>query len=205
MILTAGQAAAKQLTLGELLAKMEQTDKTVMSLQFDFQQEIVYNLTNEKNVNTGKVSYLKPDNILMQQKSPLEQTIIANGTKVWIYTPKYNQVIVDSWKKWVSNSMVPISVINFGKEWKDLKNRYVISNDGMEGLNYALMFTPKDKAEYKMRFIIDADSFIPVKVTILGNNVTITTEIKSKLINPKLDKGMFNFKAPQGVEVMNLP
>ena len=43
-----------------------------------------------------------PDSIRIRQKNPVDQTIVTNGKKVWVYTPSYNQVIVDSWKKWAS-------------------------------------------------------------------------------------------------------
>lgn len=201
----AGSASAKEMTAEGIMERMEEADKTVKSLEFDYRQEIVYNLTNEKNVNTGKVSFLKPDNIRLKQASPLEQTVITNGKKVWIYTPKYKQVIVDTWKKWTSNSLVPVSIINFGKEWKGLKARYEITSEGQDNGKYVLMFVPKDKGNYKMRFWVDPDNYIPVKIEILGNNVTITTEMKSKTVNPELDKNFFKFKAPAGVEEMNLP
>jgi len=200
-----GVTTAAGTTAEEIMANMEKTDKTVNSLEFDFQQEIVYILTNEKNINAGKVSFQKPDSICMLQTSPLEQTVITNGKKVWIYTPKYKQVIIDSWKKWTSNSLVPITIINFGKEWKGLKKRYVITSEGMDSGKYVLLFVPKEKEGYKMKFWVEPESYIPVKIEIIGNNVTIVTEMKSKTINPIIDKKIFNFKAPAGVEVMNLP
>jgi outer membrane lipoprotein-sorting protein len=124
---------------------------------------------------------------------------------VWIYTPKYRQVIVDNWKKWIANSFVPASIINFGKGWKDLKKRYVISLDGRQDGRYVLMFTPRENESLKMKFWIEADKFIPVKVEIYGDNVTIRTEMLNETLNPKIDKKLFIFHAPAGVEVMSLP
>ena len=195
---------SKDMTLDEITAKMEEADRNVNSLNFEFTQEIVYNLTNEKQVASGKVSFMKPEYVRITENAPLEQEIIANGSKVWIYTPKYRQVIVDSWKKWAKDSMIPESLFNFGKSWKELKNKYVISYEGQDGDRYVLLFKPAGGQSLQMRFWVESGSFIPVKVVITGENVTIRTEIVAKTINPKIDKALFNFKAPPGIEVMNL-
>jgi outer membrane lipoprotein carrier protein len=202
---SAALSFADDMTLESITAKMEEADKSVNSIEFEFSQEIVYNLTNEKQLNNGKVTYLRPDNIIIKQNSPLEQEIVSNGKKVWIYTPKYRQVIVDNWKKWIKSSMVPESIVNFSKDWKDLKRRYNISYEGRDGNRYVLLFKPAEKESFQMKFWVDSDSFMPVKIFILGDNVTIKTEMFNKVLNPKLDKKLFIFKAPAGIEIMNLP
>ena len=119
-----GAVIAAELTLDEVTAKMEEADKNVTSLEFAFTQEISYNLTKEKQTSGGNVSFMKPSSLYVKTNRPLEQEIISDGKKVWIYTPKYRQVIVDNWKKWTANSFVPVSIINFGKGWKDLRKRF---------------------------------------------------------------------------------
>jgi len=198
-------AAAKDITVDDITAKMEAADKNVNSLEFDFKQEIIYNLTNEKQTNSGHVAYMKPENIYVKQHSPLDQEIVSNGKRVWIYTPKYHQVIVDNWKKWASNSFVPVSIINFGKGWKDLKKKYAITYEGIDDNKYVLLFKPAGEEAIKMKFWVSADDFVPVKVVLTGENVTINTEMINKSLNPKLDKKLFIFQAPSGVDVMNLP
>ena len=207
ILLTAVSALslAADLTLDQIMARMEEADKNINSIEFDFKQEICYTLTNEKQVNSGRVSFLKPDNIRVKQRTPLEQEITANGRKVWIYTPKYRQVVADSWKKWISNSFVPASIINFGKGYKDLMKRYKISYEGKDAADYVLLFTPAGEESFKMKFWIDGQSFVPSKLTITGENVTIQTEMINKVLNPKLDKKSFSFQPPSGVEVMDLP
>jgi len=198
-------ASAQSIKIEDLLAKMESAEQSISSLEFEFVQEILFVLTNETSSSAGKVSFAKPDNIRVEMYSPIEQSIVTNGKKVWIYTPKYNQVIVDSWQKWASNSFVPVSLIKFGKQWKDLRKKYEITLERSEDKAFVLLFIPKNKSEYKMRFWIEADSYIPVKIELLGINVTATTEMKSKAINPVIEKSRFSFKEPAGVEVLNLP
>src|SRR3989339_318446 len=111
-------------TLEEVMALIEKADEATNTFQFEFKQEISYLLTNETQANTGEVSFSKPHSLYLKQNKPVEQVIIANGKKVWIYTPGYKQVVEDTWKKWMNNSMVPASLINFGKGWGELKKKY---------------------------------------------------------------------------------
>ncbi len=100
---------------------------------------------------------------------------------------------------------MPVSIINFGNGFKDLKKKYVITFEGMEDNKYILLFKPVSGDSFNMKFWVESGSFIPVKLLISGDNVTIKTEMINKTVNPKIDKKLFNFKAPAGVEVMDLP
>jgi outer membrane lipoprotein carrier protein len=192
-------------TLDGIMQKMEKADASIQTATFDFTQDIIYTLTNEKQSNTGTVTFAKPANIYMKQNNPIEQIIISNGSKVWVYTPSYKQAIVDSWKKWSANSMVPASLLNFGKNFGDLKKNYEFSYLGTEGGDHLILLQPKKKELWKMKFWIDAERFVPKKAEVSGDNVCIVTETKNYAVNPTVDKKIFTFKAPAGVDVLQVP
>ena len=196
---------ANEITLNEIISKMEESEKRIESVQFEFTQEISYTITGEKQSNSGEAIYQKPDCLYMKHKNPLEQVIISNGKKVWIYTPSYNQVLVDNWKKWTSSSMVPASMINFGQNLNDLKKKYTFNYAGREDNKYVLLLVPQKKEQWQLKLWIEPESFIPSRASLSGENITITTQTRNFKVNPKLDKGMFNFQAPKGVDVLNLP
>jgi outer membrane lipoprotein carrier protein len=203
--LVAGPAFSSEMTIDEILDRMEKADAGIKNVQFEFTQEIVYPLTKEKQTNSGEVIFQKPNNLYLKQKNPLEQIIVSNGKKVWIYTPAYHQAVVDSWKKWTSSSMVPASVLNFGQSVPELKKRYTFTYKGLEDADYVILLTPKAKDSWQLTFWINSESFIPAKVSLSGDNVTVTTETRNYKLNPAVDKKIFSFKAPAGVEVLNLP
>ncbi len=205
IMLTAGSAIAT--TLEDVMKLVQAADKNITTLQFGYRQEISYTLTNEKQVNTGTVSFLKPDSLYLTQTKPLEQTIVADGKKVWIYTPSYKQVIEDDWKKWANNSMVPASLVNFGKGWDDLKKQYTFSYMGSEGTDYILSLTPaagKKNNLFEIMLWINSASGMPVRIVLKGENVSVTTQIMDQKINPTLDKKIFKFTAPPGVESLKI-
>jgi outer membrane lipoprotein carrier protein len=202
---------AEEMNAETLMAKMEQAEKNVQSVQFDFEQEIAFTLTNEKQKNLGEIKFKKPDTVLMKQKNPIEQVILAEGKKVQIYTPSYNQVIVDSWDKWTANSLIPSSLLTFGNDWQDLRTNYDFSYLGMDGNNHQLLFAPKQKdqakgkAGWEVKLYVDSQTFIPVQVVLKSENFEATTITKNYQLNPKFDKNAFKLAMPKGVEVIKLP
>ena len=197
---------ASAVTLEDVMELVDSADKSTYALQFEYKQEIAYTLTNEKQANSGVVSFIKPDSLYLTQSKPLEQVIVANGKKVWIYTPSYKQVIEDDWKKWADNSMVPASLVSFGKGLSDLRKKYTFSYMGAEGSDYVLSLTSLTKNGnnlFELMLWINSAGF-PERIVLKGENVTVTTQIINQKVNPALDKNLFKFKAPVGVEILKI-
>ncbi|MHB9154124.1 MAG: LolA family protein [Endomicrobiales bacterium] len=192
-------------TMETLLGDLQKSEDKIQGLRFQFQQDIIYNLTGEKQTNTGEVTFKKPSNLHVKQNNPLEQVIVSNGSKVWIYTPAYQQVIVDSWKKWSENSMVPASIISMRGNWADLNKRFSFSYQGMDEDAYVVMMSPRGREKWKVKLWIEKLHYIPVKSSFLGDSVTVNTTMTKYDINPDVDKQLFNFKPPKGVDVLHLP
>ncbi|MBN1823642.1 MAG: outer membrane lipoprotein carrier protein LolA [Endomicrobiales bacterium] len=191
--------------LDELMSKIEAADAKITTLKFRFDQTITYKLTREKQSNSGEVAFKKPSSIRIKQKNPIEQLIITNGKKVWVYTPSYNQVIVDSWKKWSSNSMIPPSVLNFGDTWSDLKKKYKFTYLGKTGDEELIELVPLKDDIFSMKFWINSRTYFPDRVDLSGENIIVETKISAYELNPKIDTKLFEFKAPSGADVLSIP
>lgn len=197
--------AADAFNLDKFLADMENAEKSITSVSFDYHQEISFSLTREKQLNSGSALFQKPSGVKITQSKPIQQTIISDGSKVWVYTPEYGQVIQDSWKKWTKNSLVPDSLVNMGQNWKDLKKRYVFAYAGKEQAGTVLVLAPREKDVWKIKLWIDPETFVVNRMTLNGENVTITTFAYNYKLNPPVEKDAFKFKPPKGVEVMKMP
>jgi outer membrane lipoprotein-sorting protein len=197
---------AEAFDLDKFLSDMEKSEKTVNSVSFDYTHELIFTLTNETQSSAGEAVFLKPDNIYVKQLKPVAQTIITNGSKVWIFTPGYNQVIQDSWKKWAKSALVPASLVNMGQNWKELRQKYTFSYLATDGQNQVLLLTGKRDDSWKLKLWVDSASFVVDKMILSGENVSITTLASNYKINdPEVDKAIFDFKPPKGVEIMKMP
>jgi len=205
LLLSVSGLRAAEPTVDDIMARMEKAEANIQAVSFEFTQEIAYTVTREKQKNAGEVIFQKPANLYVKQKNPLEQIIISNGKKVWIYTPSYRQVLVDNWKKWMGSSLAPASLLNFGQNYRDLKSKYIFSFVGTEQGKYVLLLTPRSKEVWQLKLWIDADLLFPAKAALFGDSVTITTETLNYRLNPPIDKKLFIFQAPSGVDVLNVP
>jgi len=197
---------ADTFNLDKFLSDMEKSEKTVNSVSFGYTQEITFTLTNEKQDSAGEAVFLKPDNIRVKQLKPVQQTIITNGSKVWIFTPEYNQVIQDSWSKWTKNALIPESLVNMGQNWKELRQKYTFTYLAQEGQNQVLLLTGKADGSWKLKIWVDATTFVVNKMILSGENVAVTTlAFDYKFNDPAIDKALFDFKPPKGVEIMKMP
>jgi len=190
-------------SLEDFLERMNDNEKKITALEFEFKQDIVFTLTREKQTVSGKILFKKPSSMKFSQVLPDEQYIISNGKKVWIYNPAYRQVIVDSWAKWTKNSMVPASLMNFGNSVDDLKKNYEISYLEQDGEDTVLLSPLKDNA-WKLKLWISRDFNIS-KTVLTGENITVNTTASNYKINPAADDSIFNFKPPQGVQSLEMP
>jgi outer membrane lipoprotein carrier protein len=186
---------------------MEKADAGITTLSFSFTQEITYTLTSESQTVIGDIIFTKPDSIYFKQQKPLDQVIIANKKKVWIYTPSYNQVVTDTWKKWVNNGVIPNSITTFSSGWGDMEKNYVFGFESEDDQFYILNLKPKkkDHFDWSIEMWVDKKDYCPRKILLYGENVRIKTQCDNYKINPVINKALFDFVPPKGTDVIEMP
>jgi len=204
---------ADEVKLDNILRNLEKNDQTMVSVKFNYTQEISYSLTNEVQRNSGEMIFAKPNDIYFRQNNPLEQIIVSNGKKVWIYTPSYKQVIVDVWSRWINSGILPNSTLSLNLNWTEMKSKYSFEYIGLDEGSYLLLLSPLktknsgtsgDGDNWKLKIWIDPTDFKPVRTDLIGENIKVMTRISEYTRNAQSDKSIFNFKVPDGVEVMNM-
>lgn len=197
------------LTLNELLEKIDQKDKEIVDLKFNFSQSVKIPLTKEEYKISGQVVHKKPGKlylrILPQEKSPFpEQLVFSDGKKVWIYTPLYKRVIVEKWSALSKYQFVPEGIFNFVDSVKELKKNYELKLLEGESDSFLLSLVPRKRKNIEIRFWILNKSFLPKKTELSAETVTIITEIKDIEINTNPKEEIFHFEPPPDVEILSL-
>jgi len=205
MFLTFPAFAQNADKLNEVIAKMQAADENVTTLEADFTQLIVFTVTNEKQKITGNVKYLKPDSAFIVQKTPQEQRIYISGKKIIIYTPENAQAIEDKYDNVINASFSPAAVVNFGANFKEISKNNVVRFVSEDDNNYILEVYPKKNKDWTMKLFISKDNMRPSKAVITSDGTEITADISNyRINNSELNKNLFKFKAPSGVEVIKL-
>ncbi|MCX5778327.1 MAG: outer membrane lipoprotein carrier protein LolA [Elusimicrobia bacterium] len=204
-IAMAAAAVAADKKADDIIAHMSAAEKNIKTIVFDYNQEIVYSLTKERQVMRGTVSSALPEKLVVQQTGPLRQDIITDGKKVWVYTPEYRQALMDDFKRWSKSSVVPASLLKVGHTAGAIRKKYAVTVVGEEGGAAIVEMAPLNKDAWRMKVWIDLQTYLPQRAVFDGDSVTISIAISNYRINTPLDPGIFTFTAPDGVEVIQIP
>jgi outer membrane lipoprotein carrier protein len=153
---------------------------------------------------SGKAFFKRPDKMRWEYETPDRQTIITDGNWLWIYRPEDNQVMVGEAPSFFGDG----KGFSFLSDMKSVKKRFTILLDKKTEDDYhVLKLLPRQKT-FDVTVIY---LFISTKNFEVGKIVTYNSygdETRIKLDNirfkQKMDDSMFNFKIPQGVEILHL-
>ena len=185
----------------EIIKKVQKKYKELQSLKADFEQEFIWQLAGETQTVKGLL-YLSGGNHYRIETDT--QTIVSNGTTVWIYSEADNQVIIDSMDKSGENPLPKDLLFQYSEEYKP-------EFAGEEKFNgektYVLNLLPKDEDAFitSMKIWVDASSWLTIKVEQVDINENVNTYIIGNIKeNLQLEDSLFNFEIPEDCEVVDL-
>ena len=185
----------------EIIRKVQKKYQELQSLKADFEQEFIWQLAGETQTIKGLL-YLRAGNHYRIETDT--QTIVTNGTTVWIYSEPDNQVIIDSVDKSEENSLPKDLLFQYSEEYEpELAGEEKFNGEK----TYVLNLLPKDEDAFimSMKIWVDASSWLTVKVEQVDINDNINTYIIGNIKeNLQLEDSLFNFEIPPDSEVVDL-
>lgn len=202
----------------DLIAKRE----TCKSLSFD--QTIEMEMKNDQmsmtSKGTGTFETLKKGGKYLTrmessstgEQKMMGQTVASKITTLMVYDGEfaYNYMDMNGMKQ--ATKSKPTKAQEAGDDWiaamKDDFDFKVLPDEKVEGEDcYVLQLVPKDKeaAGTDMNYWIAKSSGVPVKViNKMPGGGAMTMTAKNIKLNPSIAEDRFVFKAPEGVQVMDM-
>lgn len=104
-------------------------------------------VTTKKNpkgkTSSGTFSFSRPDRFRFEYEKPFAQSIIADGTTLWIYDRDLKQIIQRPQNQALGNT--PAAIVATVENLADLEQDYTVADQGQSGGTNWVMVTPKDK------------------------------------------------------------
>ena len=199
MLLESVQAQESQAQLEpqkDPMALLAGVREGLTGLQAHFTQyELVEN--NQKvDPNSGQVWMQVPALFRWQYVEPIEQLIVADGEKVWVYDEDLEQVTV----KAQDNELNPIYVIiNDEKSQQHYDIKHEMSRQDIDWIS----LTPKVRNEevQTVWLAVHEQTIIQIKV-VNQMGQTMVFEFSDIKKNPDMPEDMFTFVPPEGVDVV---
>jgi outer membrane lipoprotein carrier protein len=146
----------------------------------------------------GHFEFSRPGRFRWIYTQPYQQTIVSDGTRLYVYDPDLNQVTVKKLQGAIPAS--PASIL-FGSN--DFERDFQVSSDGSrDGVDW-IVAIPRSKDSSFERIRIGFRDGLPVAMD-LADTFGQTTALRFSGVqrNPKIDPAQFRFDPPKGADVL---
>ena len=146
----------------------------------------------------GSFSFERPGKFRWVYEQPYKQILVGDGVRLWIYDPELKQVSVKPAAKILDGTPAMFLV-----GARDLKQNFILEEDPSEGdISWVRAKPKKDNAGFEsLRLGLRAGMLVRLEIEdSFGVSTRITVEEFN--LNPELDKNIFKFTPPPGVDVL---
>ncbi|MBN1472560.1 MAG: outer membrane lipoprotein carrier protein LolA [Syntrophaceae bacterium] len=192
----------------DVIQKLQSTYEKTKDLKADFIQEATIKSIKKTEREEGKVFFKNPKNMLWDYTNPKGKKLVINSQNAWLYLAS-EKVAYRQKSESIFQSKF---LINFFAGSGKLKDDFIIKYAepkayDKEG-NYLLALLPREKtaACNSVKLTIDKNNFYILQVNfddVMGNSTTL--KFSNISINTGLEQKMFQFKAPAGVQIFEMP
>jgi outer membrane lipoprotein carrier protein len=219
---TPAHAAEKTVPLKDVISALEKGYATLQDVQADFSQKTVISAIKKEQRGSGKVLLKRPGSATAMFRFDYDkpkQQIVSNGKQVWFYLPENRQVMVSSVADMFKggNGIAMSYLTGLGHVSRDFAIAFAKEQRDNNG-NYQLVLVPRKpspvlaklhltvSAEAVERFLRDGavQDLFPIVSSVVfdaGGNETRIDYSRTR-VNKGIDNGKFNFRIPEGVEVI---
>ncbi len=215
-------AASTPTSLKDVVSALEKGYAGLQDVQADFSQKTTISAVNREQTGSGEVLLKRPAATAAMFRfnyAKPKQQIISNGKEVWFYTPENKQVMVNSVTAMFAggNSIALTYLTGLGHVSRDFDVSFAAEPRDKNG-NYQLELAPKKaspalaklqltvsaKAVEQLQATGEVKDVFPIVSSVVhdaGGNKTRIDYSRAR-VNKGLGDGKFNFKIPEGVEVI---
>ncbi|HVM98249.1 MAG TPA: outer membrane lipoprotein chaperone LolA, partial [Candidatus Acidoferrales bacterium] len=188
----------------DIVRKVQQRYDATKDFTADVSQEATISSLNKTVSARGTVAFKKPGKMRWELTQGDPQTVVADGTTMWVYRPQDNQVVKLPFQQ-AFRSSAPLSFLSgVGRIADDFNVTFDGESDGV----YHLLLVPRKESSDvgKLRLTVGRDTY-----DIRGAEVTDPLGNVSRLQfdkiqrNVGLDDQRFVFQVPPGVDVVTAP
>ncbi len=173
------------------------------TFQARFIQKSYLKILGQSQKAEGFVFIKKPGKMKWDYKAPDRQILVSNDQGLWLYLPDEKQVTKMNVQSIYSSNTPALFLAGRGK----LTESFTIGKVTEESGLYVAELLPRNKAQNLSKMVLLADK---KNYQIVGSRVYDNLGNKTEMIfsdirtNPNLEKKLFQFEVPKGVELIDL-
>jgi outer membrane lipoprotein carrier protein len=168
------------------------------SARADFEQKVYDRSGKLSQESKGSFAFQRPGLFRWVYAKPVDQLIVGDGARVWIYDRDLNQVTVRKLSRALGST--PAALLAGSA---DIEKAFELSDAGTkDGLEW-LEATPREREAgfERVRMGFDADELRAMELFDHFGQRTVLRFMNLRR-NPKIDKSEFRFEPPKGADVL---
>lgn len=197
------------LTVPFIISRFEEVDQRLHSLSAQFSQIVRVDQSASTQSVTGSIDFQRPDFLHIVHRGPEQQTIVSDGTTLWIWRRDSNQVIQADLKEWRQSDPLAQGLLNFGGYAQLLKRYQVnitsISMPDKDGYRrFELLLRPRQMSsapDFVLKLHVDTHDFIPYETELETGGISVRSSLDHIRFNPNLEPTLFHFTPPAGADI----
>ena len=192
LLLAAGAAEASS------LERFKAYLRTTQSARAHFEQKVYDRERKLIQESSGSFVFLRPGRFRWTYAKPVEQVIVGDGERVWIYDRDLKQVTVQKVSRAIGST--PAALLAGSS---DVEAAFELSNAGeRDGLEW-LEAKPREREAgfERIRMGLSASGVQAMELVDHFGQTTVL-QFSALVRNPKLEAGEFRFEPPQGADVL---
>jgi outer membrane lipoprotein carrier protein len=177
---------------------MEAFSKDLKSVTATFTQSVTDANGDKGDASNGTLALQAPRQFRWETKAPYQQTIVADGTRIWVYEPDLQQVSVRSQSGEEAHS--PLTVLT---DLGQLDAEFTATESGeRDGLQWLKLVSKAKEPEFEYAEL--GFSAKSLDRMVFKDQLGSTTEIRFDdwKRNPSIPAETFKFTPPKGVDVI---
>lgn len=193
LLLMTVTAIAEQAPVAQLKSFLSST----VTLTADFKQVTLNEYGQAQNTSEGEFYLSRPGKFRWSYKKPFIQEIVSNSGKVWFYDADLEQVTIKN----IDDSLGSTPALLLSGDI-ELEQNFTLQQQGVDEDLLWIKLLPKNEDSGFKYILIGLDNGVLGGMELSDNFGQLTRIYFSKVkVNPSLEKSIFEFIAPEGVDV----
>lgn len=203
VLVLASSPPARADALKDALAKLQSRYETTKTMEAEFKQTVESPTLASPLKTSGKVAFEKPNRMRWDYDPPDKQTIVGDGSTLWLYQPDMNQVI----KAPLGEAFHAATPLTFLSGLGQLERDFNASLEKDTPDAWVLRLVPKQDAALGVLGLTVRKSDASIAEARITDSVGTTTRIAfaNERRNGAIEDGRFKFTPPPGVDVVKPP
>lgn len=173
----------------------------INSFSANFNQLLIDQKGQSLQTLSGVLHGQKPDKIFWTVFEPAAQTIVSNGSRLWLYDPDLEQVIIEPYSN--NPEANPISLLLGGP--KQLSENFkLLQQNNLADSTLQFLLKPVKLNSLYTHLTLEFKNGILFAISFADNLGQTTTLVLTEFtLNPVFKDNFFTFQIPLGVDVVN--